>query len=155
MARARWRILTAVATDVRPLRVSAPFRRLWVGNSVAQLGQQMTAVTIAIQVYAITGSSFAVGVVGACALVPLVGFGLYGGAVADAMDRRKLALGASTLAWACSIALAAQGFLHNTSVGVLYALVALQSVASALEGPAANAMVARLLPAELSLPRRR
>ncbi len=148
MARARWRILTAVATDVRPLRVSAPFRRLWVGNSVAQLGQQMTAVTIAIQVYAITGSSFAVGVVGACALVPLVGFGLYGGAVADAMDRRKLALGASTLAWACSIALAAQGFLHNTSVGVLYALVALQSVASALEGPAANAMVARLLPAE-------
>ena len=61
MARARWRILTSVATDVRPLRVSAPFRRLWVGNSVAQLGQQMTAVTIAIQVYAITGSSFAVG----------------------------------------------------------------------------------------------
>ena len=148
MARARWRILTAVATDIRPLRVSAPFRRLWVGNSVAQLGQQMTAVTIAIQVYAITNSSFAVGVIGACALVPLVGFGLYGGAVADAMDRRKLALGASTLAWACSIALAVQGFLHNTNVGVLYALVALQSVASALEGPAANAMVARLLPAE-------
>jgi hypothetical protein len=65
------------------------------------------------------------------------------------MDRRKLALGASTLAWACSIALAVQGFLHNTNVGVLYALVALQSVASALEGPAANAMVARLLPAEI------
>ena len=52
----------------------------------------MTAVTIAIQVYAITGSTFAVGLVGLFALVPLVAFGLYGGAFADAVDRRKLAL---------------------------------------------------------------
>ena len=51
-------------TDIRPLQVSANYRRLWVGNTVAQLGQQMTAVTIAIQVYAITGSTFAVGLVG-------------------------------------------------------------------------------------------
>ncbi|MEO9220910.1 MAG: MFS transporter, partial [Mycobacteriaceae bacterium] len=138
-----------MATDIRPLRVSAPFRRLWVGNSVAQLGQQMTAVTIAIQVYAITGSSFAVGLVGACALFPLVGFGLYGGAVADSMDRRKLALGASALAWVCSMGLAAQGFWGNAHVSVLYALVALQSVAYALNSPARNAMIARLLPADL------
>ena len=53
-------------TDIRPLQVSANYRRLWVGNTVAQLGQQMTAVTIAIQVYAITGSTFAVGLVGIC-----------------------------------------------------------------------------------------
>jgi hypothetical protein len=143
------RVLSAVATDIRPLRVSRPFRRLWVGNSVAQLGQQMTAVTIAIQVYAITDSSFSVGLVGACALFPLVGFGLYGGAVADAMDRRKLALWASSLAWACSIALAVQGFMHNSQVGVLYALVALQSVAYALNSPARNAMIPRLLPVAL------
>jgi len=141
--------LTAVATDIRPLRVSASFRRLWFGNSIAQLGQQMTAVTIAIQVYAITHSSFSVGLVGASALFPLVGFGLYGGAVADSMDRRKLALWASALAWTCSIALAAQGFWHNTHVGVLYALVALQSVAYALNSPARNAMIPRLLPAHL------
>jgi MFS family permease len=141
--------LSAVATDIRPLRVSAPFRRLWVGNSVAQLGQQMTAVTIAIQVYAITNSSFSVGLVGACALFPLVGFGLYGGAVADAMDRRKLALWASLLAWTCSIALAVQGFMDNSHVPVLYVLVALQSVAYALNSPARNAMIPRLLPVEL------
>jgi hypothetical protein len=147
--KAPWRHLSAVATDIRPLRVSAPFRRLWVGNSVAQLGQQMTAVTIAIQVYAIEHSSFSVGLVGACALFPLVGFGLYGGAVADAMDRRKLALWASSLAWICSIALATQGFWHNSHVSVLYALVALQSVAYALNSPARNAMIPRLLPSEL------
>ncbi|MGI9156516.1 MAG: MFS transporter [Marmoricola sp.] len=141
--------MAGLATDIRPLRVSAPSRRLWLGNSVAQLGQQMTAVTIAIQVYAITSRSFAVGLVGACALLPLVGFGLYGGAVADAMDRRKLALGASALAWACSMGLAAHGFWHSSHVGVLYALVALQSAAYALNSPARNAMIARLLPAEL------
>jgi len=69
--------------------------------------------------------------------------------VADAMDRRKLALWASALAWTCSIALAAQGFWHNTHVGVLYALVVLQSVAYALNSPARNAMIPRLLPAHL------
>lgn len=139
----------ALATDVRPLRASVDFRRLFFGNAVAQLGQQMTAVTIAIQVYDMTGSSFSVGLVGASALVPLVGFGLYGGAVADSMDRRRLSLLASALAWACSMLLAAQGFGHNGHVVVLYGLVAAQSVAYALNSPARNAMIPRLLPPEL------
>jgi hypothetical protein len=68
--------LRALATDVRPLQHSPAFRRLFWGNAVAQLGQQMTHVTIAIQVYALTDSSFAVGLVGVFALVPLVSFGL-------------------------------------------------------------------------------
>jgi MFS family permease len=141
--------MRGILTDIRPLRASPAFRRLFFGNSVGQLGQQMTAVTVAIQVYAISHSSFAVGVIGACALLPLVGFGLYGGAIADAMDRRKLSLMASALAWFCSIALAAQGFLHNHHTWVLYAVTALQSAAFALNSPARNAMIARLLPREL------
>src|SRR6478752_10363484 len=56
-----WR---SVVTDVRPLQVSAPYRRLFFGNTVAQLGQQMTNVAVAIQVYALTYSSFYVGLVG-------------------------------------------------------------------------------------------
>ncbi len=95
-------------TDVRPLRVSAPYRRLFFGNTVAQLGQQMTNVAVAIQVYSITHSSFYVGLVGVFALVPLVVLGLYGGAVADAVDRRTLALVASVGLWAVSVALAVQ-----------------------------------------------
>ena len=79
-------------TDIRPLQASRDYRRLWVGNTVSQLGQQMTAVTIAIQVYALTGSTFSVGLVGLFALFPLMAFGLYGGSFADAVDRRKLAL---------------------------------------------------------------
>ena len=95
-AAVRWR---SVVTDIRPLQVSAPYRRLFFGNTVAQLGQQMTNVAVAIQVYALTQSSFYVGLVGVFALVPLVALGLYGGAIADAMDRRTLALVASAGLW--------------------------------------------------------
>jgi hypothetical protein len=139
----------SLVTDIRPLQVSAPYRRLFFGNTVAQLGQQMTNVAVAIQVYAITGSSFYVGLVGVFALVPLVGLGLYGGAIADAVDRRTLALVASAGLWAVSVALAAQAFAENGSVWVLYACIAVQSGFYAVNNPARSAMVPRLLDHEL------
>jgi MFS family permease len=141
--------LRTLVTDIRPLQVSPPYRRLFLGNSIAQLGQQMTTVAVAIQVYALTGSSFYVGLVGAFALFPLVAFGLYGGAIADAMDRRTLALLASAGLWAVSLALAAQAFLDSRSVWFLYGCVAVQSGFYALNNPARNAMIPRLLDKEL------
>ncbi len=141
--------LRGLVTDTRPLQVSAPYRRLFFGNTVAQLGQQMTNVAVAIQVYDLTRSSFYVGLVGVFALGPLVLLGLYGGAIADAMDRRTLALIASAGLWAVSVALAAQAFAHSTSVWVLYALIAVQSGFYAVNNPARSAMVPRLLDKEL------
>jgi MFS family permease len=141
--------LRDLLTDVRPLQVSPPYRRLWFGNAVAQLGQQMTAVAVAIQVYALTESSFYVGLVGVFALVPLVGLGLYGGAIADAMDRRTLALWASAGLWAVSVALALQAFLDVDSVWVLYACIGVQSGFYALNNPARSAMIPRLLHRDL------
>ncbi len=143
------RVAAAVVTDVRPLRESPAYRRLFLGNTVAQLGQQMTAIAVAIWVYDLTSSSFAVGLVGAFGLFPLVAFGLYGGAIADAVDRRTLALVASTGLWAVTAALAALAFLGSTVVWPLYACVAVQSAFYAVNNPARNAMVARLLPAGL------
>jgi MFS family permease len=139
----------AVVTDVRPLQVSADYRRLWFGMTAAQLGQQMTTVAIAIQVYDITRSSFAVGLVGLCSLVPLVLFGLYGGAVADAMDRRRLALIASAGLWALSLSLVAQAALGLERVGLLYVVVAAQAGCFAVNNPARAAIIPRLLPREL------
>lgn len=136
-------------TDVRPLQVSPAYRRLFFGNTVSQLGQQMTTVAVAIQVYALTGSSFYVGMVGVFALVPLVGLGLYGGAIADAMDRRTLALLASAGLWAVSIALAAQAYLRMESVWFVFGCVAVQSAFYALNNPARSAMVPRLIDKEL------
>lgn len=141
-----WRSLL---TDVRPLQASPPYRRLFVGNTVAQLGQQMTNVAVALQVYSLTHSSFYVGLVGVFALVPLVLLGLYGGAVADAMDRRSLALLASAGLWVVSMAFAAQAFLGNGSVWLLYGCIAVQSGFYALNNPARSAMVPRLVSAEL------
>jgi len=137
-----WR---SVVTDVRPLQVSAPYRRLFFGNTVAQLGQQMSAVAVAIQVYGLTHSSFYVGLVGVFALVPLVALGLYGGAIADAVDRRTLALVASAGLWSVSIALAVQAFAGNRSVWLLYGCIAVQSGFYAINNPARSAMVPRLL----------
>lgn len=85
-------LVRTMVADVGPLRASADYRRLWFGLTVSHPGQQMTAVAVALQVFAITGSSFSVGLVGLCAFLPLMLSGPYGGAVVDAVDRRRVGL---------------------------------------------------------------
>lgn len=136
-------------TDIRPLKVSADYRRLWIGSTVSQLGQQMTAVTIAIQVFAITHSTFSVGLVGLFSLVPLITFGLYGGAYADVVDRRKLALAASLGLWSLSLVLVAHAATGLESVWVLYAVVALQSGFYAVNNPTRSSIIPRLIGTDL------
>jgi len=141
--------LSKTLTDIRPLQSSADYRRLWAGNTISQLGQQMTAVTIAIQVWALTHSTFAVGLVGLFALGPLIVFGLYGGAVADAVDRRKVALVASGGLWLLSLALVVQAAAGLGSTTVLYVIVAAQSGCFAVNNPTRAAIVPRLISADL------
>ncbi|THA31414.1 MFS transporter [Streptomyces sp. A1547] len=137
-----------IFADLTPLRTSADYRRLWVGGTISWMGQAMTALAISLQVYDITRSSFSVGLVGLFSLVPLVVFGLYGGAIADTVDRRKLGLYSSLGLSALSIALAGAAVLDYHRVWLLYTVVALQAVCGALNGPARSAMIPRLLPAE-------
>ncbi|MFG3310759.1 MFS transporter [Streptomyces albidoflavus] len=134
--------------DLTPLRTSADFRRLWIGNTISWVGQGMTALAISLQVYDLTRSSFSVGLVGLFSLVPLVVFGLYGGAIADTVDRRLLGLASSTGSWLLAIALAVAAFAGFHQVWFLYAVVALQAVCAALNSPARTSMIPRLLPAE-------
>jgi MFS family permease len=131
--------------DLTPLKVNAAFRRLWLGLGISNLGTQLTMVAVGLQVYAISGSTLAVGVLGICALVPLVALGLYGGALVDLYDRRKVALIASSCLWLISIALAVQAWLGLNSVVLLYGLVALQSAAAAINNPARSAIIPRLI----------
>src|SRR3954452_10942660 len=81
-----------IAADVTPLRESADYRRWWVGITVSFTGTQLTQVALPLQVYAITHSSVAVGLIGAVVLVPFAVSGIFGGAIADAIDRRRLTL---------------------------------------------------------------
>ena len=147
-AGARASLLRRVALDVRPLRHDA-FRRLWIGQSVSVVGFQLTGVAVAVQMFDITGSSLWVGLIGVAALVPLVVFGLYGGAVSDAVDRRKLLIVSSYLTWASTGGLLLHALLDAGSPGVLLGLVALQSVGFAFTSPTRGAVVPRIVPRDL------
>jgi MFS family permease len=147
-ARERRSILSRWAIDVRPLRVP-PYRRIWVGNTVSMYGYQFTAVAVPVQMYELTRDSFWVGMLGVAAFVPLLVFGLWGGALADVLDRRLLLLASSALAWATTVGLLLQALLGTDRRELLLALVAMQSVAFAVSSSTRQAIVPRLVPTEL------
>ncbi|MDP9182246.1 MAG: MFS transporter [Actinomycetota bacterium] len=134
--------------DITPLTTSQPFRRLVIGDAISMIGVQVTAVAVPLQVYAQTRSAAAVGLVGLVGLVPLVVLGLYGGAVADAVDRRRLVLLTTSLQACLSIVLAGQALAGLHSTWLLYVIVAVQSGLFAIESPARGAIIPRLLPKE-------
>ena len=144
MTEAGWR---RHAIDVRPLRYP-DYRRLWAGNAIAFVGFQVTAVAVPVEIYDITGSSFWVGMMGAVGLVPLIVFGLWGGAIADAFDRRRVLLVGSVTLWVSTLGLLAHSIADAESVGVLLALVALQSGAFAVVGSTRGAVIPRVVPPE-------
>jgi len=137
-----------IAIDTAPLAYPA-YRRLFVGQAVSFVGFQVTAVAVPVQVYEITRSSFWVGVLGLVGLLPLIVFGLWGGAVADAVDRRKLLLVSATVTWAVTLALLLQALAGLLSVGLLLVLVGVQSAAFAVSSPTRNAIIPRLLDRDL------
>ncbi|HEY9377273.1 MAG TPA: MFS transporter [Jiangellaceae bacterium] len=141
--------MRTVVADIQPLRFSAHYRRLWAGLTVSQLGQQMTAVAVAYQVWSLTRSSFAVGLIGAFAVVPLIAFGLYGGTLVDRFDRRLVAIVSSTGLWLLSLVLVVQAVLGLDQVWLLYVVVGAQSACFAVNNPARQTIVPRLLPARL------
>ena len=141
--------MSRLTLDLAPTRVSRQFRNLLVGDAVSVVGTQVTAVAVPLQVYALTRSAAAVGLVGLTGLVPLVVFGLYGGAVADAVDRRRLVLVTTCCQAALSALLLAQAVADLRWTWLLYAVVAAQSALFALDSPARQAFVPRLLPTEL------
>ncbi|MFE2061220.1 MFS transporter [Streptomyces sp. NPDC059467] len=138
------------AMDTRPLAVPA-YRRLWSSTIVTSVGSQLTAVAVPKQIYDITGSSAWVGAASLAGLLPLIVFALWGGAVADAMDRRKLLLITN-----CGIALTSllfwlQAVTGLESVAALMVLLAMQQAFWGLNAPARTASIARLVP-EAQLP---
>lgn len=136
-----------VLMDLTPLRESAAFRRLWAGSSLSSFGNQMAGFAVALQVYTITHSSLAVGAVGMAIAIPAITLGLFGGALADSVDRRKLALVTSSCQAGFSVLLTVQAFAHLDRVWLLYCLVAAQSVVSSIDGPVRRTFLPRLLPA--------
>jgi MFS family permease len=116
---------------------------------VSFTGFQLTSVAISVQVYDLTKSSLWVGLLGPANLVPLIVFGLWGGAVADMMDRRRLLIVSSLVTWAATLGLLAQALLHIESVLLITGLVVIQAVGFAVSSPTRGAVIPRLLPVVL------
>ncbi|MGZ7495557.1 MFS transporter [Corynebacterium sp. ZY180755] len=134
-----------VFADTRPLKVPE-FRRLWLANIVTVIGAQLTVVAVPTQIYAITQSSAYVGLTGLFGFIPLVLFGLYGGAVADAFDKRKVLL-ITTIGMIASTA----GFwilsvLNNQNVWLLLLNFSLQQAFFAVNQPTRTAVTRFILP---------
>ncbi len=139
--------LRSVLADTRPL-AQPDFRRLWSANIITVIGAQLTVVAVPAQIYAITGSSGMVGLPGLFGLVPLVVFGLWGGALADHVDRRTL-LEVTTVGLVVTSALfALQAFLRWDNVWFLLVVFALQQAFFAINQPTRTAILPTLLPPE-------
>ncbi|HYW26717.1 MAG TPA: MFS transporter [Terriglobales bacterium] len=135
--------------DLSPLRASRAFRTLWLSQLATTAGRQFVIVAVPFQVYVLTHSSLAVGLLGIFQAVPIVAAGLYGGALADRTDRRRLQLAGKTVVAGGSLALTLGAIGYRAPVAVVYAVVVVTSAASTLDQAARTATVPRLVPRHL------
>ncbi|WP_312676709.1 MFS transporter [Microbacterium sp.] len=135
--------------DLRPFTASPAFARMWAGSTLAGLGGQLTIVAVMLHMYELTGSTFAVSMIAVAGLVPMVIAGLYGGMLADAFDRRRVALIAASVTWVSTFLLAVLAWGGLETVAWLYALSVVNSAANSIVSAARQAIVPRLLRREL------
>jgi MFS family permease len=139
------RRLRRLAADLAPLRASRDFRLLFASRTVTLLGSQATEVALLVQARRLTGSALAVGLLGAAELVPLLAFGLYGGALADRRDRGRLIRWCEAGLCAGAALLVLNAALRHPAVWPLYALAAVMMALTALQRPSLDASVPRVV----------
>jgi MFS family permease len=142
-------LVRAIAFDLTPLRISRDFRLIYIGQAVSFFGSMVTYVAVPYQVYALTHSTLAVGLLGAAELGPLLAMALVGGAMADAHDRRRMVLVAEAGLSVCCVLLAINAALVRPSVAAIFVLAAAMAGLGGLHRPALEAMTPRLLGREL------
>ena len=138
------RLLRSAALDLRPLR-HREFRLLYTGQAVSFAGSMISAVAIPFQIYELTGSTLAVGLLGIAELAPLLVTALIGGALADAHERRRLVLFADTTLLVLSLALVVNALLPEPQVWLLFVIASGMTAAGGLQRPALDAMLPRLV----------
>jgi MFS family permease len=131
--------------DVTPLRSSRDFRLLFSGGSVSFVGSMVTYVAMPFQVAQLTGSYLAVGLISLVEIGPMVVFGLYGGALADAVDRRRLVLVTETLIALVTGVLLLNSLLPDPALWVVYAVAFSYAVLDSLQRPSLDALVPRIV----------
>ncbi|MGV2917989.1 MFS transporter [Streptomyces alfalfae] len=138
--------LSAILPDLSPWRSTRDFRLLWVQGLVTYFGSFMAMVALPLQIKELTDSPLAVGAMGAVELVPLVVFGLYGGALADAADRRKVILLSEAALGLLAAILLVNALLPEPMLWPLYVVAAGVAALSGLQRPALDSLMARIVP---------
>ena len=135
--------------DLSPLRESVPYRTLFWGQLISLLGTQLTIVALPFQVYLLTHSSLAVGLIGLIQLGPTLALTLFGGTLADAIDRRRLLCITQVLLLLTTGALALVTLFPHPSLWLVYLLAALLAGIAGIDGPARGATTRNLVRREL------
>jgi MFS family permease len=142
------RAIRVVAVDVSPLRDFRDFRLLFIGQAVSFAGSMITYVAVPFQAYALTHSSLVVGIVSLTELVPILVMSFVGGALADAVDRRRMVR--ITEAAQCTITalLVVNAALPHPQLWVLFLAVAAAAATDSLQRPSLDALVPRIVPGD-------
>lgn len=135
--------LRRLRLDTTPLRESRDFRLLFLAGTVFYFGAMVSYVAIPYQIYTLTDSNFAVGAIGLVELAPIIVFGLYGGALADHVDRRKLLIGTGVAQAGFTALLALNAFRDDPDVWVIFVVAVFLASCSALQRPSREALLPR------------
>jgi MFS family permease len=122
------------------------FRRFWIGAALSALGSAFTSIALLWHLYLLTHSALQVGLIGLAQAIPLLTVSLFGGLLADAVDRRRLLIVTQLVQITISSALVLLTVSGLVTPLVLYGAAALFALASALGNPASAALVPNLVP---------
>jgi MFS family permease len=131
--------------DTRLLKKNKDFRNLWISGLISNLGSMITYVAVPFQIKNLTHSYLAVGISGAVELIPLIVFGLYGGVLADSMDRKKMIWSTEAAALIFTALLLGNSLLPHPSLAVIYVVIGLFAAVDGLQRPSADAILPRLV----------
>ncbi len=138
-----------LGVDLTPLRVSKQYRRLYFAGFISALGSQATYVVVPFQLKQLTDSPLKVGALGLVELVPLVVFGLYGGVLADRLNRRRLIISMEQLLMVTTVVLFVNALLSHPQVWILYCDAVLAAAASSMQSPSIDALNQMFVPHDL------
>jgi MFS family permease len=140
--------LRSLLVDLEPVRLDRDFRIIWLGQLISGLGRQVTVVALPFELWQLTHSSLSIGLLALVQLVPILIFSLGGGAVADAVDRRRLLIATQALLAGSSLCLAVLAAQPNPSIWALYAVAFVAAGVGAVDQPTRSSALPRLVPRE-------
>jgi MFS family permease len=142
------RLVRHALVDLSPLRRHRDYRLLFAAQLVTLFGSQITLVALPFQVYSLTRSTLAVGVLGLAEVIPLLGLAFLGGAIADARDRRAMILLTELVFAVMSGLLALNALTSRPMIWPLFTIGAVRAGLYAVQRPSLDALLPRLIPCE-------